>query len=152
LRQKTYSILNVLGLSLGITCILLLSLHISEELSYDKNFPKHQRIYRVNTTGWSKSSPPLAGEMIKAFPEIKTFARFANDGENVLHTVDGKSARLKGYFVDSSAVGMFDLQTVAGAPFDALSTSSSIVLTRSAATRFFGKTDPIGQKLVYNDK
>jgi len=151
-RQKTYSILNVLGLSLGITCILLLCLHIREELSYDTNFPKHDRIYRVCTTEWSKSSPPLAGEMMKAFPEIKTFARFADDDDNVLHTLDGKSARLKGYFADSSAIEVFDLQTVAGAPIDALSTDGSIILTRSAATRFFGKADPIGQKLVYNDK
>ena len=150
-RQKTYSILNVLGLSLGITCILLLSLHIREELSYDKNFPKHEEIYRVCTTDWSKSSPPLAGEMMKAFPEIKSFARFASDGDNVLHTVDGKSARLRGYFADSSAVGIFDLQTVAGEPVEALSTLNSIVLTRSVATRLFGKTDPIGQKLIYND-
>ncbi|HEV2482858.1 MAG TPA: ABC transporter permease [Puia sp.] len=150
-RQKIYSILNVLGLSLGITCILLLSLHIREELSYDTNFPKHDRIYRVCTTDWSKSSPPLAAEMVKAFPQIKTFTRFADDGDNVLHTVDGKSARLKGYYTDSSTVDMLDLQTVAGTPFDALSTDGSIVLTRSAATRLFGKSDPIGQKLVYND-
>ena len=150
-RQKTYSILNVLGLSLGIACILLLCLHIREELSYDKNFPKHDRIYRVCTTDWSKSSPPLAGEMIKAFPEVKTFTQFANDGENVLHTVDGKSARLKGYYTDTSSIDVFDLQTVAGTPVDALSTDGSIVLTRSTATRLFGKANPIGQKLVYDD-
>lgn len=152
LRQKTYSILNVLGLSLGITCILLLCLHIREELSYDKDFPKHDRIYRVCTTVWSKSSPPLAAEMIKTFPEIKTFARFADDGDNVLHTTDGKTARLKGYYADSSAIDMFDLHTVAGTPVDGLSTDGSIVLTRSVAIRLFGKTSPIGQKLVYDDK
>ena len=151
-RQKTYSILNVLGLSLGITCILLLCLHIREELSYDKDFPKHDRIYRVCTTVWSKSSPPIGSEMIKAFPEVKSFARFADDGDdNVLHATDGKSVRLKGYFADSSAVELFDLHTVAGTPVEALTATNSIVLTRSAATRLFGNTDPIGQKLVYND-
>jgi putative ABC transport system permease protein len=151
IRQKTYSLLNVLGLSLGIACILLLSLHVREELSYDKNFPKHDRIYRVCTTDWSKSSPPLAGEMMKAFPEIKTFARLADDGENIVHTVDGKKARLKGYFADSSVVQVFDFHRVAGDPFDALSTAGTLVLTRSAATRLFGNANPIGQKLVYND-
>ena len=151
LRHKTYSLLNVLGLSLGIACILMLSLHIREELSYDKNFPRHDRIYRVGTTTWSKSSPPLAGEMMKAFPEIKSIARFADDGENIFHTLDGKSTRLKGYLADSSAVRVFDLQTVAGAPFDALSIAGSIVLTRSTATQLFGKANPIGQKLIYND-
>jgi putative ABC transport system permease protein len=152
LRHKTYSFLNVLGLSLGIACILLLSLHIREELSYDKNFPRHDRIYRVDMLDWSKSGPPLAGEMMKAFPEIKSTVRFSDDGVSVLHTVDGKTARLKGYFTDSTAVQVFDLQTVAGAPYDALSTDGSIVLTRSAAARLFGNANPIGQKLVYNDK
>jgi putative ABC transport system permease protein len=151
LRHKTYSLLNVLGLSLGIACILLLGLYIREELSYDKNFPKHDRIYRVGTIDWSKSSPPLAGEMMKAFPEINSIARFADDGENIVHTVDGKKARINGYFADSSAVQVFDLHTIAGDPFDALSTTGSIVLTRSIAARFFGKANPIGQKLIYND-
>jgi putative ABC transport system permease protein len=151
IRSRTYSLLNVLGLSLGIACILLLGLHVKEELSYDKEYPKHDRIYRVVTTQWSKSSPPLAGEMIKYFPEIKSIARFSDDGDNVFHTIDNKTADLSGYFADSSVIKMFDLQSVAGDPFKALSEPGSIVLTRSAATRLFGKTNPIGQKLVYND-
>ena len=151
LRHKTYSFLNVLGLSLGIACILMLSLHVKEELSYDKNFPKHDRIYRVVSTEWSKSSPVLAGEMMKAFPEINSIARFSDDGKNIVHTTDGKKARLKGYYADSSALHVFDLRTVAGDPFAALSSTGSVVLTRSASDRLFGKTNPIGQKLVFND-
>jgi putative ABC transport system permease protein len=150
-RSGTYSLLNILGLSLGIACILLLGLHIKEELSYDKAFPKHDRIYRVGTTQWSKSSPPLAGEMTKYFPEINSIARFSDDGSNVFHTIDNKTANLSGYFADSSVIKVFDLQSVTGDPFKALSEPGSIVLTRSAATRLFGKTNPIGQKLVYND-
>ncbi len=57
-RQRTYSLFNLLGLSLGISCALLLTLHIKEELSYEKGFSKHERIYRFATTEWSKSSPP----------------------------------------------------------------------------------------------
>lgn len=151
LRHKTYSLLNVLGLSLGIACILMLGLHVKQELSYDKNFPKHDRIYRVVSTAWSKSSPPLAGEMTKGFPGINSIARFSDDGENTAHTTDGKNALLKGYFADSSAPRIFDFQTVAGDPFTALSTFRSMVLTRSAAERLFGKTNPIGQKIVFND-
>jgi putative ABC transport system permease protein len=152
LRYKTYSLLNILGLSLGLACILLLGLHIKEELSYDTNFPKHDRIYRVVSTEWSKSSPPLAGEMMKAFPEISTIARLSGDGVNIFHSVDGKKGRMDGYFADSSVINVFDLQSVQGDPFGALTIPGSIVITRSAALRFFGKTNPIGQKLVYNDK
>jgi putative ABC transport system permease protein len=150
-RQKTYSLLNILGLSLGIACILLLTLHIKEELSFDKNFPKHDRICRVVSTQWSKSSPPLAGEMMKYFPEISSIARFADDGTNVLSTADGKKARFKGYWADSSVLKVFDLQPVAGNPPEALSTLGSVVITRSTATRLFGMTNPIGQKLTFND-
>lgn len=152
LRQKTYSLLNLLGLSMGIACILLLTLHVSEELSYDKSYPKHDRIYRVVSTEWSKSSPDLAAPMANAFPEISSIARLSDDGENVVRTLDGKTAMLKGYFADSSILKIFDMTTVAGDPFNALSTTGSVVLTRSTATRLFGNTDPIGKELVYNDK
>ena len=152
IRQKTYSLLNLLGLALGIACILLLSLHVSQELSYDKAFPKHDRIYRVVSTEWSKSSPALAVPLMKYFPEIASIARLADDGENVAATDDGKKAMLKGYFADSSITKVFDLQTVAGNPFDALSVPYSVVLTRSAAERFFGKNDPIGKRLTFNDR
>jgi len=150
IRSRTYSLLNILGLSVGIACILLLGLHIKEELSYDKDFPKHDRIYRVGTTEWAKSSPPLAGEMTKYFPEIKSIARFSDNGNNVFHTLDNKTAELNGYYADSSVIKVFDLQPVAGDPFKALSEPGSIVLTRSTAIRLFGNTNPIGQKLVYN--
>src|SRR3954462_14356981 len=89
-RQKSYSLFNLAGLALGISCGLLLSLHIREELSYEKSFPKHDRIYRMVTTEWSKSSPPLASEMMKYFPEIKSTARFAERGTGVVNTEQGK--------------------------------------------------------------
>src|ERR1700722_10028110 len=95
IRSRTYSLLNILGLSLGIACILLLGLHVKEELSYDRSFPKHDRIFRVATTQWAKSSPPIAGELTKYFPGINSIARFADNGNNVFHTLDNKTADLK---------------------------------------------------------
>src|ERR1700733_7027944 len=142
-RQKAYSILNLVGLSLGISCGLLLALHIKEELSYDKNFPKHELIYRMVTTEWSKSSPPLAGEMLKYFPEIKSIARFSDAGATVVNTVDGKKGEWHGYFADSTAVDMFDLKPVFGNPAHALSSPGSVIITRSMARRFFGDKDPV---------
>jgi putative ABC transport system permease protein len=151
-RQKAYSLLNLLGLSLGIACILLLSLHIKEELSYDRNYPNYDRIFRVVSTEWSKSSAPLPGEMMKSFPEIGSITRFSDAGQQVFHTSDGKKGEGKGYFADSSAVNIFDLKPVQSNPFRALSEPSAIVLTRSMARRFFGDKDPIGQKFVLADK
>jgi putative ABC transport system permease protein len=150
-RHGTYSLLNILGLSLGIACIVMLGLHVKEELSYDQAFPKHDRIYRVCTTDWAKSSPALAREISGYFPQITSYVRFAEMGSNVLSTTQGKKTILSGFFADSSAIDIFSLRTVAGNPVDALSAFGSVVLTRSAATRLFGNADPLGQKLTYND-
>lgn len=145
-RQKTYSLLNLMGLSLGIACTLLLTLHVREELSYDKNFPQQDRIYRVVSTQWSKSAPQLAGEMMKSFPEVASIARFSDNGKNVFHTPDGKKEEDKGYFADSSVMTVFNLQPILGDPFHALSERSAIVLTRSMAGRLW-EQGPHGPKV-----
>jgi putative ABC transport system permease protein len=151
-RQRTYSLFNLLGLSLGISCALLLTLHIKEELSYEKGFSKHERIYRFATTEWSKSSPSLAGELLKYFPEIKSITRFADAGTSVVNYGPEKKAESKGLFADSTAIDMFDLKAIAGNPTRALGEPNSIVITRSMSKIFFGEKDPIGQKLSFNDK
>jgi len=150
-RQKVYSLFNLIGLALGISCGLLLSLHIRQELSYESNFPKHDRIYRMVSTEWSKSSPPLAGEMMKYFPEIRSIARFAERGTDVVNTMQGKQTESRGYFADSSAVEIFDLRAVSGNPVASLSEPSTVVLTKSMAEKLFGKSNPLGAKLTFGD-
>src|SRR5258705_4134217 len=97
-RQKAYSLFNLVGLSLGIACGLLLTLHIKQELSYEKSFSKHDRIYRMVSTEWSKSEPPLAGELMKYFPEIKSTARFAARGTQVVNTMFNTQSESKGFY------------------------------------------------------
>ena len=150
-RQKLYSFFNLIGLALGISCGLLLSLHIKEELSYEKDFPKHDRIYRMVSTEWSKSSPPMAGEMMKYFPEIKSTARFAERGTDVVNTEQGKQTESKGYFADSSSAYLFDFKTVSGNVVAALSEPSAVVLTQSMAEKLFGSANPLNQKLTFGD-
>lgn len=150
-RQKLYSLFNLAGLALGISCGLLLSLHIREELSYEKSFPKNDRIYRMVTTEWSKSSPPLAGEMMKYFPEIKSAARFAERGTDVVNTEQGKQTESQGFFADSSSVEVFGFKTLEGDAVAALSEPSAIVLTKSLSDKLFGNNNPLNQKLTFGD-
>jgi putative ABC transport system permease protein len=150
-RQKLYSFFNLIGLALGISCGLLLSLHIKEELSYEKNFPKHDRIYRMVTTEWSKSSPPMAGEMMKYFPEIKSTARFGQRGTDIVNTDQGKQTESTGYFADSSSAYVFDFRTVSGDVVAALSEPSAVVLTQGMAKKLFANTNALNQKLTFGD-
>ena len=151
-KQKVYSAFNLLGLALGISCGLLLTLHIKEELSYEKGFANYDRIYRVVSTEWSKSSPPLAGEMKPFFPDIEHIARFASRGKQVVNSEFNEQGESSGYYADSSAVPVFSLKRVAGDPVRALAGRSSIVISRKMAEKFFGKRDPVGRKLIFDNK
>src|SRR6185369_6222697 len=84
-RQKAYSFFNLFGLALGISCALLLTLHIKEEMGYEKNFSDYANIYRVVSNEWSKTSPPMSYEMQKFFPEVKSICRFAEGGRDVVN-------------------------------------------------------------------
>ncbi|MFN8348322.1 MAG: ABC transporter permease, partial [Spirosomataceae bacterium] len=150
--QKVYSTFNLIGLALGLSCGLLLTLHIKEELSYEKDFPKHERIFRMVTTEWSKSQPPLAAELKSFFPEIQSTVRFAGRGTQITNNGPDKQAETSGYYADSSAVTVFDLKPVNGNPFKALQAPESIVITQKTAEKFFGKEDPIGKKLTFDSK
>ena len=149
-RQKAYSLFNLVGLALGIACGLLLTLHIKEELSYEKSFSKYDRICRMVTTEWSKSQPPLAGDLVKYFPEIKSIARFSERGTQVVNTVFNTQSEGRGFFADPSAVDMFDMKTVSGDPIKALAEPHSVIITKKMAQKLFGKKDPISQKIIFS--
>src|SRR6516225_8042778 len=140
-RQRAYSLFNLLGLALGIACGLFLTLHIKEELGYEKNFTKHDRIFRVASTEWSKSSPPLAGELMKYFPEIKSIARFAERGTDVVNTSFNTHSEARGFFADSTVIDMFDIKTISVDPVKALSEPFAVIISRSMAQKLFGNKD-----------
>jgi putative ABC transport system permease protein len=151
-RQKVYSSFNLTGLALGLACGLLLTLHIKEELSYEKDFPKHDRIFRMATAEWSKSQPPLAEELKKFFPEIQSTVRFADRGMQITNSSPDKQAETSGYYADSSVVSVFDLKPISGNPKKALYEPEAVVLTKKMAEKFFGKQDPMGKKLIFDNK
>jgi putative ABC transport system permease protein len=151
-RQKAYSFFNLFGLALGISCALLLTLHIKEEMGYEKNFSDYANIYRVVSNEWSKTSPPMSYEMQEFFPEVKSICRFAEGGRDVVNFDGEKNFECTSLFADSSVVDMFDLKSVIGNPKDALSDPTGIVITRSTSGKFFGKGNPINKKLNFNGK
>ncbi|MDX3914923.1 MAG: ABC transporter permease [Pseudosphingobacterium sp.] len=151
-RYKANSLFNLLGLALGIVCTLFLTLYIKEELNYDKSFPKHDRIYRMVYTEWSKSAPPLAEGLKNYFPEIEQTTRFVQAGTNVARTNDNNQMEIDGFYTDSSTVHMFDLNSIIGNAFQALKEPSTIVLTKSVAKKLFGKKNPLGEQLIFQDE
>jgi putative ABC transport system permease protein len=124
-KHKLNSTLNIAGLSLGIACSLLIIFHVKEELSYEKGFPKADKIYRItskmregnNFRHWAVTSPPLALLIRDHIPEITQTARFRDAYSQILtyHPRDGEPVSFEeegGYFADQAAIDMFDLHFV----------------------------------------
>src|SRR6185503_19176032 len=162
LKYKGFSLINILGLSVGITCCLLVGLFIKDELSYDKYNKDGGRIYRVvkdfvNDDG-SKlpdaTTPPAIGAAIqKEIPEIEHMVRLMPGWGAKFYVRNGEKKFIEEniYRADSSIFDVFTFQFIQGDPTTALKDQHALVLTESAAKKYFGKDDPMGKTLEIDD-
>lgn len=151
-KQGIYSLLNIVGLSIGVTLSLLVLLLVKHELSYDKSFSNSDSIYRYTTKGVlsanfinSATSPMPLGDFIKHYDEVESVVRFVPGANNVVRYKDTKFNEEEFRFADSTFFEIFDVKMIAGSANDALRNPKSIVLSKSAAKKYFGDIDPIGQ-------
>ncbi|WP_220275283.1 FtsX-like permease family protein [Emticicia sp. BO119] len=161
LKDRLNSSLTILGLALGLACVLLILLHVKDELSYDKGFTSADRIYRINMENigetnrrWTATSPVLAIEMQKEIPAIQTIARFNRPYPDRVFSYKASSTsdvkqfeEKRGFYADSTVTEVFDLPFIKGNPKTALAQMNAIVLTEDMANKYFGNEDPIGKFL-----
>ncbi len=164
LKDKFYTILNIAGLSIGISVSIIILLYLQNDLTYDRYNKKHDRIFRLVTNvkgpGVEFHTPSAARElapMLKDnFPEIESYARFLMDDEVLVSLPDEKSAPAfrERYFcwTDSTVFDIFTFPFLAGNPKTALTQPHSIVLTKKLADKYF-KTpqDALGKSLLLFD-
>lgn len=154
-KEKTYSAINILGLTIGITCSMLLLLYILDELSFDRYHKNADNIYRVvsnikepdNAFTWAVAQIPLADELRENYPEVKDAVRFFGTGRTLYRFGEKEFYENDFYRVDSTVFDVFTYPFVYGDPATALNKPSSIVLTKKIAIKYFGKEDVVGQTL-----
>jgi putative ABC transport system permease protein len=160
-RQKLFSIINLLGLTVGITSTLVIYLYVRNDFSHDRFHKNADRIYRVNQTSiWSenderqlaRTGPGVAQALKAELPEVEMVTSIHTAG-NFLVSYVNTSKEVFAYdqenvlAADSNFFKMFSFQLVKGNPETCLLNPQSIVFTESAARKYFGSTEPIG-KLV----
>jgi putative ABC transport system permease protein len=160
-RNKMYSLLNILGLTIGIACCLLIFSYVQDELSYDRFHEKADRIFRVCTIVDIKdrymnfaSTAHVQGPMLKAeYPEIENFVRFNDYGSRrVIRYQNKEFFEEKFIWVDNSIFDVFSFKLLKGNPEDALVNPNTVVITEEMAEKYFGSEDPIGKNLqIHND-
>jgi putative ABC transport system permease protein len=157
-KNKFYSILNIFGPAIGITCAILILLYVKEELTFDKHYKNYNLIYRLesdyNISGKPSAAAlvgmPMAPTLKDEYPEIKEIARFMNiwDGGILFKYNDLKFFENNVYFTDSTVFKVFDYDFILGSPDNALNEPNTIVITESIASKYFGAENPMGKILT----
>lgn len=159
LRQKLYSLINIGGLALGLTCFMLIALYVQHELSYDRFFKNVQHIHRIyqrqagnvslGTDYYANTPVRLASVLLEEFPEV-AYATAIQDHYALLSHRGNHYWEL-GLWADQHFFKVFTYPLTRGDPTNILENSNSIVLTESLAIKIFGQEDPLGQALIYQD-
>src|SRR5674476_1494151 len=154
-RQRSYIIINVLGLSIGIACSLFIALYVLNEISYDKFNTKKDRIYRVilsaNVGGGEMNiyaNPSVLGPtLLKEFPEVDGFLRMNNPGIREIKCNNQTFNEDHLVEADSSFFNFFSIRILKGNPENLLNAPHRIVLSESTARKLFGKENPVDKPL-----
>ncbi len=157
LKDKTYSAINILGLTIGITCSLFLFLYILHELSYDRYHTNADNIYRIishvkepdDAFTWSFVQAPLGEELRDNYPEVKNAVRFFGQPRAEYKNGDKKFFEEDFFQTDSTVFDMFTYEFLYGEPGTALDNPNTIVISESIAKKYFGSAqDAFNQSLV----
>lgn len=161
-RQKLYSVLNVTGLVVGLSCFLLIALYIQDELSFDRFHAKSDRIFRVvehfeseGVGEHSASLPFPAGPALEdEFPgQVEHAVRLFNFQSPTLAMANKEAEKAfnesRIFFADSTLFEVFDFPLMRGNREEALEQPNSVLLTASMARKYFGEEDPVGKTLEF---
>lgn len=157
-NNSLYSLINIVGLAIGISCCMLIYLYVSHELSYDGYNEKADRIFRATAViyrqnsdeKFAPTSPIMAQKLLDNFPEVETMVRF-NGSNRPLSYKDKLFHDTKIVYSDSSLFDVFTFPLVEGNPKTALSKPYSIVLTESTAKKYFGNEPAFGKMVQLSD-
>jgi putative ABC transport system permease protein len=158
LRYKTFSLINVFGLTLGIACFSIIIIFAEFEFSFDKFHHQSDNIYRIvkdfaNNEGLripdATTPPALSAKLRTDVPEVESITRFLPNGgrRNLFHYDDKQFYELELLRIDSTFFSVFDFEFIKGRPFNGV---HSMVLTESTARKYFGDENPIGKIIRTN--
>ena len=159
IRNKTYSVINILGLSIGMACSILIFLFIFDELSYDKYHENSDDIYRVginanfggNDITAYISGMPLGDAFVNEIPEVTSSVRVVKmsfeSNESVINHDNKTFMERNLFYTDSTFITIFDVEFIEGDPNRCLHLPYQIVITESVSKKYFGKENPVGKSL-----
>lgn len=159
-KNKTFSIINIAGLAIGLACFILIAMYVMDELSYDTYNARADRIYRINSDirfggtdlKLAVSSDAMGAVIKKDYPQVEQFARiYASSGSKLVKKDNSFINETDVAHADSTLFDVFTLPAIAGNTKTALNEPNTVVITESAAKKYFGTSQVIGKSLETND-
>ena len=157
LKHKTYMVINLFGLTLGLSVSIFILLFVRDEFNYDKFLHGYEQICRIqflaatdnDNEEWATTEGFMIPLMASHFPEIEAAARVLKNEEEIFLKTETEKVAQDGFVgVDSTFFKVFPFEFIYGDRETALNTLDGIVITRSVAKKFFGDTDPTGKILT----
>ena len=156
-KRAGISVINILGLATGIAACVLIYLYVHYELTYDLYNNKADRIVRVTTTIKGPSSttalataPLKLGDILRTYPEVENVVRLNLADGGVVRSRNDNFKETHFFETDTSVFSILAFTFIEGRAAGSLDGPHSIVLTRSIATKYFGKAAALGKTLVFN--
>ncbi len=159
-KHKTYSLINILGLAVGMACCILIAAYILAELGYDRYHEKADRIYRLEAilTLGGKPHPiastnfPPSLAMRNDFPEVINSVRFVPRRKVLVENENKKFYEERVYYAEETVFDIFTYPMIEGDPKTALVDANTIVISKDMADKYFGDADPVGKTLKLNNE
>ncbi len=160
-KYKFISFINLFGLTVGLTCCLLILAYILHELSYDKYHPNFDRVYRVTRSfnnpetgapslNLSTVAPPFGPLLKNDFRQIENMTRTLNNGATAIRYDEKMFNEPNVYWADDQFFDFFKVDVLKGSPRDALAGPYSVMLTDEVAKKYFGADDPMNKTIRIN--
>ncbi len=155
-KYKAFSLINVMGLAIGMACCLLILMFVADELSYDRYNTQGERIYRFNahstiggtTRHFAASPAALAPAVKESVPEVLAYARLFQMGR-AQFVYEGRNIDIPDFYAaDEDFFNIFSHEFLAGDPAEALREPNKFVMTESAANQIFGTSDALGKVIT----
>jgi putative ABC transport system permease protein len=161
-KYKAYSIINILGLTIGMACVIIIMRYVQTELSYDNFHGKQEQIYRLNIevtnpqTGEhnARAIGPyrLKKELEPDFPDFTEITRIVPAGRELIEFNDQRFSEEGLAFVDPNIFEVFHFPLIKGDPANVLEDPFSLVVTQEIGEKYFGKDDPVGKTITIRDR
>lgn len=157
IKNRTFSIINIAGLAVGLACFILITMYVIDELSYDRFHEKADRIYRIHSDirfggtdlNMAVSADPMGAALKKDYPQVEEFTRiYASEGSKLFKKGNQYINETKVAYADSTFFNVFTFPAVEGDAATALNEPNTVVITESTARKYFGSTQAAMGKMI----